>query len=69
MKEELAELKDDVDDLNYELNGDINEFAEPNIALEDQLRITEQSAKAIGLLSDHLLSTVWQTCSKNTYGS
>jgi hypothetical protein len=41
---------------------------EPGIALEDQLRITEQSAKAIDLLSNHLLSTVWQTCSKNTFG-
>ncbi len=46
-----------------------DEDEEPSIALEDQLRITEQSAKAIGLLSDHLLSTVWQTCSKNTYGN
>jgi hypothetical protein len=42
---------------------------EPGIALEDQLRIAEQSAKAIDLISNHLLSTVWQSCSKNTYGS
>jgi hypothetical protein len=42
---------------------------EPGIALEDQLRITEQSAKAIDLLKSHLFSTVWQTCSKNTYGN
>jgi hypothetical protein len=42
---------------------------EPGIALEDQLRITEQSAKAIDLLSNHLFSTVWQTCSKNTFGN
>jgi hypothetical protein len=41
---------------------------EPGIALEDQLRITEQSAKAIDLLSSHLLSTVWQPCSKNSFG-
>jgi hypothetical protein len=41
---------------------------EPGIALEDQLRITEQSAKAIDILTNHLLSTVWQTCSKNTFG-
>jgi sugar-specific transcriptional regulator TrmB len=41
---------------------------EPVIALEDQLRITEQSAKAIDLLTNHLLSTVWLTCSKNTFG-
>jgi hypothetical protein len=51
-------------------NEDVEEAdeEEPGIALEDQLRITEQSAKAIDLLSNHQLSTVWQTCSKNTFG-
>ncbi len=58
-KFEAAE-NDEVDEADEE---------EPGIALEDQLRITEQSAKAIDLLSNHLLSTVWQTCSKNTFGN
>jgi hypothetical protein len=41
---------------------------EPRIALEDQLRIAEQSPKAIDLLTSHLFSTVWHMCSKNTFG-
>ena len=42
---------------------------EPDIALENQLRFKEQSAKCIELLKTHLHSTVWEGCSKNTYGS
>ncbi len=41
---------------------------EPGISVENQLRIKEQSAKAIEILTSHLLSSVWQGCSKNTYG-
>jgi hypothetical protein len=65
--EELETLKSKFDD---QANNEVEEVdeEEPGIALEDQLRITEQSAKAIDLLTSHLLSTVWQTCSKNTYG-
>ena len=53
-KHDLAEEEDD---------------EEPRIALEDQLRIVEESSKAIDLLTNHLFSTVWQTCSKNTFGN
>ncbi len=41
---------------------------EPGIAIENQLRIKEQSAKAIEIYMDTSLSTVWIGCSKNTYG-
>jgi hypothetical protein len=73
LKSGWNETKDSVDNLEAQVEKNLDQEddndEEPNIALEDQLRITEQSAKAIGLLSDHLLSTVWQTCSKNTYGN
>ncbi len=41
---------------------------EPGIAIENQLRIKEQSAKAIEIYMNISLSTVWIGCSKNTYG-
>ena len=62
----MEKLEEGLDSL--QLNAADDE-EEPGIALEDQLRITEQSAKAIDLLSNHLLSTVWQPCSKNTFGN
>jgi hypothetical protein len=65
--EDLETLKSKFDDQANETVEEVDE-GEPGIALEDQLRITEQSAKAIDLLSNHLLSTVWQPCSKNTFG-
>ena len=71
MEKKLQEQRDVLDHiLEKEDDHDDNppDEEEPGIALEDQLRITEQSAKAIDLLSNHLLSTVWQTCSKNTFG-
>jgi chromosome segregation ATPase len=84
LKGEWNETKDSVENLEAQVDKNLknvndreseeveqedDDDEEPTIALEDQLRITEQSAKAIGLLSDHLLSTVWQTCSKNTFGN
>jgi predicted RNase H-like nuclease (RuvC/YqgF family) len=66
--EDLETLKSKFDDQANEEVEEVDE-GEPGIALEDQLRITEQSAKAIDLLSNHLLSTVFQTCSKNTFGN
>jgi hypothetical protein len=72
-----GKMDDFVDSLNSlmskfddQTNEEVEEAdeGEPGIALEDQLRITEQSAKAIDLLTNHLLSTVWQSCSKNTFG-
>jgi hypothetical protein len=59
-----GEAHDDVD----EGNGDDDVDDEPGIAVEDQLRIKEQSAKAIEIYTTTLLSSVWQGCSKNTYG-
>jgi hypothetical protein len=53
----------------HDLAEEEEEDEEPRIALEDQLRIVEQSSKAIDLLTNHLFSTVWQTCSKNTFGN
>jgi hypothetical protein len=41
---------------------------EPGIAVEDQLRIKEQSAKAIDIYTESILSSVWLGCSKSTYG-
>jgi septal ring factor EnvC (AmiA/AmiB activator) len=75
--EKLDKLQDIEENLEHVMskfeaveNEDVEEAdeEEPGIALEDQLRITEQSAKAIDILSSHQLSTVWQTCSKNTFG-
>jgi hypothetical protein len=76
LRREIEKLHDTVDYLkgryrdreNDEVAAEEPDEEEPGIALEDQLRITEQSAKAIDLLSNHLLATVWQTCSKNTFG-
>jgi hypothetical protein len=48
-------------------NADVDD--EPGIAVENQLRIKEQSAKAIDIYMNTLLSTVWIGCSKNTYGN
>jgi hypothetical protein len=48
--------------------GDNEVDDEPGIAMEDQLRIKEQSAKAIEIYTSTLLSTVWQGCSRGTYG-
>jgi hypothetical protein len=59
-----GDAHDDVD----EGNGDDDVDDEPGIAVEDQLRIKEQSAKAIEIYMTTLLSTVWQGCSKSTYG-
>ena len=69
MTEQIQDMKEKL--LNQAKEDDEMEpdEEEPGIALEDQLRIAEQSAKAIELLSSHLLCTVWQTCSKNTYGN
>jgi predicted RNase H-like nuclease (RuvC/YqgF family) len=64
----LDALKSKFDDRENEEVEEVDDEEEPGIALEDQLRITEQSAKAIDLLSNHQLSTVWQPCSKNTFG-
>jgi hypothetical protein len=41
---------------------------EPDIPLEYQLRFREQSAKCIDILTNHLSSTCWASCSKTTYG-
>jgi predicted nuclease with TOPRIM domain len=76
VKKRMSQMKDSLDYLkeryqdreNREDQTENLDEDEPGIALEDQLRITEQSAKAIELLSSHLLSTVWQNCSKNTFG-
>ncbi len=58
-----------VDDEDLPEMGEMPEIDdEPGIAVENQLRIKEQSAKAIEILTSHLLSSVWQGCSKNTYG-
>ncbi len=52
-----------------EIMGEVPELDdEPGIAVENQLRIKEHSAKAIEILTSHLLSAVWLGCSKNTYG-
>ncbi len=69
-KHEIEDLKEKLLNQARE-NDEMDEpdEEEPGIALEDQLRIAEQSAKAIELLSSQLLFTVWQTCSKNTYGN
>jgi hypothetical protein len=69
LEEYLDSLKSKFDDRENEEVEEVDDQEEPGIALEDQLRITEQSAKAIDLLSNHLLSTVWQPCSKNTFGN
>jgi hypothetical protein len=69
LEEYLDSLKSRFDDRENEDVDEVDDEEEPGIALEDQLRITEQSAKAIDLLSNHLLSTVWQPCSKNTFGN
>ncbi len=74
VRKEFSAVQDALDVLNQRYRDRENDEdtdepdEEPGIALEDQLRITEQSAKAIDLLSSHMLSTVWQTCSKNTFG-
>ncbi len=60
---------EDEDDEPEPEMGEVPEIDdEPGIAVENQLRIKEQSAKAIEILTSHLHSTVWQGCSKNTYG-
>ncbi len=59
----------DDDQQEPEIMGEVPEIDdEPGIGVENQLRIKEQSAKAIEILTSHLLSAVWQGCSKNTYG-
>jgi FtsZ-binding cell division protein ZapB len=68
IEESVDSLKSKFDDRENEDVEEVDDEEEPGIALEDQLRITEQSAKAIDLLSNHLLSTVWEPCSKNTFG-
>jgi chromosome segregation ATPase len=68
-KEGLDSLKSRFDDQGKDEAEELENEEEPGIALEDQLRIIEQSAKAIDLLTNHLFSTVWQTCSKNTFGN
>jgi chromosome segregation ATPase len=75
-KEEMAQYKEGLDSLKSRFDDqgkdeaeELENEEEPGIALEDQLRIIEQSAKAIDLLTNHLFSTVWQTCSKNTFGN
>ncbi len=66
LKEEVAlnadvlhSLKSKFDERVKDEQGkdDLEDEDEPGIALEDQLRITEQSAKAIDLLTNHLFST------------
>ena len=69
LEEYLDSLKSKFDDRENDEVEEVDDQEEPGIALEDQLRITEQSAKAIDLLSNHLFSTVWQPCSKNTFGN
>ncbi len=71
LERKVLELEEMMWNLNQARENEMDEpdEEEPGIALEDQLRIAEQSAKAIELLSSHLLFTVWQTCSKNTYGN
>jgi hypothetical protein len=68
LKDDLDFLSDKYQEREHDEEVEEPDEDEPGIALEDQLRITEQSAKAIDLLSSHLLSTVWQTCSRNTFG-
>jgi hypothetical protein len=68
LQESLDFVKERYRDRENDDDVDEPDEEEPGIALEDQLRITEQSAKAIDILSSHQLSTVWQTCSKNTFG-
>lgn len=68
LEESVDSLKSRFDDRENEDVEEVDDEEEPGIALEDQLRITDQSAKAIDLLSNHLLSTVWEPCSKNTFG-
>ena len=68
LKDDLEFLKDKYQEKEHDEDVQEPDEEEPGIALEDQLRITDQSAKAIDLLSSHLLSTVWQTCSRNTFG-
>ena len=64
-----SEYSEDEDDEPEPEMGEVPENDdEPGIAVENQLRIKEQSAKAIDFLTTHLLSAVWQGCSKNTYG-
>jgi hypothetical protein len=62
----------DIEDEDEEQEPEMGEVPEiddePGIAVENQLRIKEQSAKAMEFLTSHLLSAVWQGCSKNTYG-
>ncbi len=58
----------DLKDKDDEGQGDDEVDDEPGIAIEDQLRIKEQSAKAIEIYMSTLYSTVWQGCSKSTYG-
>jgi hypothetical protein len=63
---------EDEDDEQYENEPERGEVPEtddePGIAIKNQLRIKELSEKVIEILTSHLLSTVWQGCSKNTYG-
>jgi hypothetical protein len=66
--EEMSVPQDSEDDWDH-VSGEVKEEDdEPNIAIENQLRIKEQSAKAIEMLTDNMLTTVWQTCSRNSYG-
>ena len=54
------EDEDELDEAVPE-RGEVPEIGdEPGIAVENQLRIKEQSAKAIEILTSHLLSAVWQ---------
>jgi hypothetical protein len=69
LEEGLDSLQSKFEDRENDEVDAVDDEEEPAIALEDQLRITEQSAKAIDLLSNHLLSTVWQPCSQNTFGN
>jgi hypothetical protein len=73
MKEDLNSLRDELARRETSNNddeglGDNEVDEEPGIAMEDQLRIKEQSAKAIEIYTSTLLSSVWQGCSKSTYG-
>jgi hypothetical protein len=84
LREDLSSLRDELasaritlmDQINRrgEANNDDDEGGdnevdeEPGIAMEDQLRIKEQSAKAIEIYTSTILSTVWQGCSRSTYG-